>query len=118
ELHPLQRAFVEHGAVQCGFCTAGILMTATALLDANPRPTEAEVREALAGNLCRCTGYHKILEGIEWAAAKMRGEDWTPPSEVIYGSPLPGERPGPRPVAVPPMPEEDRGHLPPEVRPI
>jgi aerobic-type carbon monoxide dehydrogenase small subunit (CoxS/CutS family) len=67
-LHPLQRAFVEHGAVQCGFCTAGMLMTARALLDANPRPTEPEIRDALAGNLCRCTGYGKIVEAVLAAA--------------------------------------------------
>ncbi len=101
DLHPLQAAFADLGAAQCGYCTPGILMAAKALLAENPQPTRGEMSEALAGNLCRCTGYHKILEGIEWAAARMRGEDWTPPSEVFYGSddPMdPAHRPGPRPV--------------------
>jgi len=64
KLHPLQEAFVEHGAVQCGFCTPGMILTAKALLDKNPKPTEQEVREAIAGNICRCTGYTKIVEAI------------------------------------------------------
>ena len=64
ELHPLQRAFVEHGAVQCGYCTPGMLMSAKALLDHNLNPTEDEVRVAISGNLCRCTGYAKIVEAI------------------------------------------------------
>ena len=64
ELHPLQKAFVEHGAVQCGYCTPGMLMSAKALLDHNPDPTEEEVRLAISGNLCRCTGYAKIVEAI------------------------------------------------------
>jgi aerobic-type carbon monoxide dehydrogenase small subunit (CoxS/CutS family) len=99
DLHPLQAAFADLGAAQCGYCTPGILMAAKALLAENPKPSRGEMSEALAGNLCRCTGYHKILEGIEWAAAKMRGEDWTPPNEAFYGSaePVP-HRPGPRPV--------------------
>ena len=63
-LHPLQRAMVEKGAIQCGFCTPGIVMNAIALLEEIPEPTEAEVRKALAGNLCRCTGYWKILEAV------------------------------------------------------
>lgn len=99
ELHPLQQAFAELGAAQCGYCTPGILMTAKALLAANPTPSRPEMSEALAGNLCRCTGYHKILEGIEWAAARMRGEDWTPPREAFYGAAEPTTAPrGPRPV--------------------
>ena len=67
-LSPLQQAFWDHHGLQCGFCTPGILLTATALLRENPRPTDAEIREAIAGNLCRCTGYMKIIEAIELAA--------------------------------------------------
>ena len=69
ELHPLQKAFIEHGAVQCGYCTPGMLMSAKALLDRNPHPTEEEVKEAISGNICRCTGYVKIVEAIKAAAA-------------------------------------------------
>ena len=64
DLHPLQQAFIDEGAVQCGFCTPGILLTAKAFLDSNPAPTEAQIREAIAGNLCRCTGYDKIVRAI------------------------------------------------------
>ncbi|MBN1922699.1 MAG: (2Fe-2S)-binding protein [Anaerolineae bacterium] len=64
DLHPLQKAFVEHNAVQCGFCTSGMLMSAKALLERNPHPTEQEVREALVGNLCRCTGYIRIVDAV------------------------------------------------------
>lgn len=70
-LHPLQQAFVEHGAIQCGFCSAGMITSAAALLEENPHPTEAEVRYALAGNLCRCTGYVKIVEAVLAAAEQM-----------------------------------------------
>ncbi len=63
-LHPLQESFLDHGAAQCGFCTPGMLLSAKALLDANPRPTEADVRFAIAGNICRCTGFTKIVEAI------------------------------------------------------
>lgn len=64
KLHPLQQAFVKEGAVQCGFCTPGVILSAKALLDANPHPSEAEVRRAIAGNLCRCTGYDKLVRAI------------------------------------------------------
>ena len=70
--HPLQRAFGECGAAQCGFCTPGILMSATALLERNTAPSRDEVKEALSGNLCRCTGYTKILDAVELAAKRMR----------------------------------------------
>ena len=70
-LHPLQQAFVELGAAQCGYCTPGILLSAKSLLETNGRPSRDEIREALAGNLCRCTGYVKILEAIELAAGRM-----------------------------------------------
>ncbi len=71
ELHPLQQAFAELGAAQCGYCTPGILLAASSLLDENAAPTREEIREALAGNLCRCTGYTKILQAIELAASRM-----------------------------------------------
>jgi len=64
KLHPIQQAFVEHGAIQCGYCTPGMILSAKALLDANPRPSEREIRQAIAGNLCRCTGYAKIVKAI------------------------------------------------------
>ena len=67
-LHPLQEAFIEHGAVQCGFCTPGIILAAKALLNENPSPTEKEVKEAISGNICRCTGYIKIIEAIQSVA--------------------------------------------------
>ena len=70
-LHPLQQAFAELGAAQCGYCTPGILLTAKALLDSEPRPTRDGIRAALAGNLCRCTGYSKILDAVELAAGRM-----------------------------------------------
>lgn len=65
KLHPLQKSFLDHGASQCGFCTPGIIISATALLNRNPKPSEAEIRDALSGNLCRCTGYMKPLEAIK-----------------------------------------------------
>ena len=74
ELHPLQAAFADLGAAQCGYCTPGILMTAKALLDAEPNPSRDRIKEALAGNLCRCTGYLQIFEGVEAAAERLREE--------------------------------------------
>jgi carbon-monoxide dehydrogenase small subunit len=70
KLHPLQQAFVDHGAIQCGFCTSGMLMSAKDLLDRNPSPTEDEIKKAISGNLCRCTGYVKIIEAVKAAAGK------------------------------------------------
>lgn len=73
KLHPLQQKFLEEAALQCGFCTPGFLVAAKALLDKNPKPTETEVRYWLAGNLCRCTGYDKIIRAVMDTAAEMRG---------------------------------------------
>jgi aerobic-type carbon monoxide dehydrogenase small subunit (CoxS/CutS family) len=73
ELHPLQRAFLQEAGVQCGFCTPGMLMSSKALLDANPSPTEHDVRQALGGNLCRCTGYSKIFRAVLSAASELSG---------------------------------------------
>jgi carbon-monoxide dehydrogenase small subunit len=73
-LHPLQKAFIEHGAVQCGFCTPGMLLSAMALLQRTADPSESEIRHALSGNLCRCTGYDKIVRAVEAAAGEMRNE--------------------------------------------
>lgn len=72
-MHPIQEALVAHGGTQCGFCTPGIVLSAKALLDANPQPTDADIRHAIAGNLCRCTGYGKIVEAIAAAAATAWG---------------------------------------------
>ena len=72
ELHPLQQCFLEGAALQCGICTPGFLMAAKALLDRNPDPTETEIRYALAGNLCRCTGYDKIIRAVQEAAREIR----------------------------------------------
>ena len=87
-LHPLQHAFAELGAAQCGYCIPGFLLTAEALLRRTASPTRQEIAEATAGNLCRCTGYIKIFEAIERAAARMRGETLGPPTvdvEVVRG---------------------------------
>ncbi|HIA27280.1 MAG TPA: (2Fe-2S)-binding protein [Planctomycetes bacterium] len=92
ELHPLQSAFADLGAAQCGYCTPGILMAAKGLLAENPSPSRDHVIEALGGNLCRCTGYHKILEAVEWGAAILRGDLASrPPPEVFHGDRIPGE---------------------------
>ena len=72
ELHPLQQNFIDHAALQCGICTPGFLVSAKALLDKNPNPSETEIRYALAGNLCRCTGYDKIVKAVQSAAKEMR----------------------------------------------
>jgi len=71
-LHPMQQAFMENHGLQCGYCTPGMMMTAKALLEENPNPTEDEIRWALSGNLCRCTGYQNIVKAVLWAATKMR----------------------------------------------
>jgi carbon-monoxide dehydrogenase small subunit len=71
KLHPIQQAFIDNGAVQCGFCTPGMVLSSKALLDKNRHPTEKEIREAIAGNLCRCTGYSKIVEAIRDAASRL-----------------------------------------------
>lgn len=75
EFHPLQKAFVEHGAIQCGFCTPGMMLAAKELLEENPRPSGEEVRRALAGNLCRCTGYAKIVEAVQAAGEEIAGRE-------------------------------------------
>ena len=81
-LHPLQQAFIELGAAQCGYCSPGFLLAAEQLLAANPRPSRQQIAEALAGNICRCTGYLKIFEAVELAAARMRGETAPGPEEL------------------------------------
>jgi len=85
KLHPLQEAFAELGAAQCGYCTPAFLLAAEALLSESPRPTRDEIKQALSGNLCRCTGYIKIYEAVELAAARLRGEDAKPAQESLYG---------------------------------
>ena len=74
DLHPVQRAFLRSGAVQCGFCTPGLIVAADDLITRIPRPTDSQIREALAGNLCRCTGYEKILDAVRLAAQEMAGD--------------------------------------------
>ena len=84
-LHPLQETFADTGAAQCGYCTPGFMLVAKELLAHNPNPSRDEIKEALAGNLCRCTGYIKIYEAVELAAAQMRGEPMELPREAVYG---------------------------------
>lgn len=88
ELHPLQARFADLGAAQCGYCIPGILMVAKALLESEPDPSDEQIREALSGNLCRCTGYNRIVDAVRWAAAEMRGEDWRPPRAMFFGTPI------------------------------
>jgi len=85
KLHPLQDTFADTGAAQCGYCSPGFLLAAKELVDKNPRPSRDEIKEALSGNLCRCTGYIKIYEAVELAAARMRGEEMELPRESVYG---------------------------------
>ena len=85
ELHPLQQTFAELGAAQCGYCTPGFLLAAKELLDRRPNPAGDEIKEALSGNLCRCTGYIKIFEAVELAAARLRGDAGQPVLETVYG---------------------------------
>ena len=85
ELHPLQQTFADLGAAQCGYCSPGFLLVAEELLMKTPDPSRAEIQEALSGNLCRCTGYIKIYEAVELAAARMRGEEYDLPREAVYG---------------------------------
>ena len=73
ELHPIQKAFIDHGAIQCGFCTPGMILTAKALLEQTPEPSNYEIRRAISGNFCRCTGYNTIVEAIASGAAQMKG---------------------------------------------
>ncbi len=106
ELAPLQRAFVEGGGIQCGFCTPGMLISATALLAADPSPSEMAIREALAGNLCRCTGYQPIIQAVQRAAAELRGEQRDPMPDGPGRSAPPADPVGqrrPRPANQPPL---------------
>ncbi|HYP52512.1 MAG TPA: (2Fe-2S)-binding protein [Pyrinomonadaceae bacterium] len=84
-LHPLQETFADLGAAQCGYCTPGFLLVAQELLEQNSTPSRDEIKEALSGNICRCTGYIKIYEAVELAAARMRGESAEATKESIYG---------------------------------
>src|ERR1043166_939677 len=85
ELHPLQDTFADTGAAQCGYCSPGFLLVAEELLKKNPNPDREVIKEALSGNLCRCTGYIKIYEAVELAAARMRGEEMELPRESVFG---------------------------------
>lgn len=86
ELHPLQAAMADLNAAQCGYCTPGIVMASVALLQEEPEPSSSQIGEALAGNLCRCTGYHKIVQAVETAAARVRGEEAPYTTETLHGS--------------------------------
>jgi aerobic-type carbon monoxide dehydrogenase small subunit (CoxS/CutS family) len=90
-LNPLQETFADLGAAQCGYCTPGILMVAEALLAKEPAPDDEQIAEALSGNICRCTGYNRIIEAVKWAAAKQRGDDWRPAEEYFSGAEIPGQ---------------------------
>ncbi|MHC4925192.1 MAG: (2Fe-2S)-binding protein [Planctomycetota bacterium] len=100
ELHPVQRAFHEKGGSQCGYCTPGFIMSTMGLLEENPNPTDAEIRRAISGNMCRCTGYLKILDSVKTAAAELRGETVRQPVETLpspigpYDKPLGGDGAG------------------------
>ena len=85
ELHPLQQTFADLGAAQCGYCSPGFLLVAEELLKKSPHPSRSEIQEALSGNLCRCTGYIKIYEAVELAAARIRSEEMELPKESVYG---------------------------------
>ena len=89
DLHPLQETFADLGAAQCGYCTPGILMVAEALLEKESAPDDEQIAEALSGNICRCTGYQRIIEAVKWAAAKQRGDDWRPAEELFMGHEVP-----------------------------
>ena len=89
DLHPLQETFADLGAAQCGYCTPGILMVAEALLEKEANPDDEQIAEALSGNICRCTGYQRIIEAVKWAAAKQRGDDWRPAEELFMGHEIP-----------------------------
>jgi len=103
-LHPVQQAFIDAGAVQCGFCTPGLLVAAHDLLARDPDPADADVREALAGNLCRCTGYEKILDAVRLAASRRRGS-----AEAVPGSPPASLSEPPEPPPEPPSVEAGAG---------
>src|ERR1043165_2688393 len=85
KLHPLQDTFADLGAAQCGYCSPGFLLAAKELIEKSPQPSREEIKEALSGNLCRCTGYIKMYEAVELAAAKMRGEEAELSKEAIFG---------------------------------
>ena len=89
DLHPLQETFADLGAAQCGYCTPGILMAAEALLEEQANPDAEQIAEALSGNICRCTGYNRIIEAVKWAAAKKRGDNWRPDATLFAGNEIP-----------------------------